>query len=428
LSTIQEQHNRLADGATHLKETPTAELLIAIWRHRYWLVKVTALGLLIAIGVALLLPNEYTSTVRLMPPNPQAFSSPSMLAGLGAGGAYSSALAGAGGIMSERTPGETAIAVLSSRTVMDEIIDRFDLRKVYHSKYDSDAAIVLAQRTTFAEDMKSGIITITVTDRDKNRAHDIAGAFVDELNKLVSELSTSSARRERIFLEQRLKSVEDSLNTSSRELSQFSSRNATLDFQKQGEATVEAAGHLQGELISAEGELSALKAQYSDDNVRVRAARRRVDVLQNQLKTMSGTSGNNSSGSSDGSEITADQILPSVRELPLLGFTYSNLSRQVAMLNAIDETLTKQYELAKVQEVMEIPHIMMLDAPSIPDRKSSPHRLMIAFVGAWLSLLAGIAWITASKYWMRIDDSHPVRALTAVLLRTVREGRRAKVT
>ena len=53
---------------------------------------------------------------------------------------------------------------------------------------------------------------------------------------------------------------------------------------------------------------------------------------------------------------------------------------------------------------------------------------MIAFVGAWLSLLAGIAWIAASKYWMRIDDSHPVRALTAVLLRTVREGRRAKVT
>jgi uncharacterized protein involved in exopolysaccharide biosynthesis len=422
LSTLKEQDHHIADGASHSEESPAAELLIAIWHRRRWLAIVTALGLLAAIGIALLTPNEYTSTALLMPPNPQAFTSPSVLSALN-GNAYSSGLM-EGELMSERTPGEMVSGVLSSRTVMDDIINRFDLRKVYHCKLDVDARKVLMQRTKFAEDLKSGIITLSVTDLEGYRARDITEAYIEELNKLNNSLSASAARRERMFLEQRLKSINNDLETSSRALSQFSSRNATLDFQKQGEATVEEAGHLQAELITAESELSALKAQYSDDNVRVRAARGRVFELQSQLKMISGAS--EGPNGANGSGLKTDQVLPSVRELPLLGFTYYNLSRQVATQEEIDATLTKQYELAKVQEAMEIPQIMVLDPPDIPERRTSPHRTMIVLVGAWLSFLAGIAWILATKLWARLDCSHPAKALATVLLKTIRSDRSAK--
>ena len=244
-----------------------------------------------------------------------------------------------------------------------------------------------------AEDKKSGIISISVTDNDPNRAREIAGAYIEELDKLVNSLSTSSARRERVFLEQRLKAIKDDLDTSSRALSQFSSRNATMDIQKQGEATVEAAGKLQGELIAAESELSGLKAQYTDDNVRVRAARGRVNELQSQLRKMSGVGED-----VDAASLDAGQLFPSIRRLPLLGLTYYDLYRQVAMQEALYETLSKQYELAKVQEAKEIPPIKVLDAPDLPEKKSSPHRLAIAFVGAWLSALAGLLWIILLSY------------------------------
>ena len=218
-------------------------------------------------------------------------------------------------------------------------------------------------------------------------------------------MSTSSARRERIFLEERLKFIKDKLDGSSVELSQFSSRNATLDLQSQGQSILGSAERLQGELIAAQSQLSGLKAMYSDDNVRVRQARASVDELQNQLQKMGGEGERADSG-----DLKAGQFLPSIRKLPLLGVTYADLYRQVNLQEAIYETLTKQYELAKVQEAKEIPPIKVLDEPDVPERKSSPHRMIITLLGFVLSALTGIIWILASVLWNPTGDSGPVKA------------------
>jgi uncharacterized protein involved in exopolysaccharide biosynthesis len=178
-----------------------------------------------------------------------------------------------------------------------------------------------------------------------------------------------------------------------------------MDPQRQGEATVEAAGRLQGELIAAESELSGLKAQYTDDNMRVREVRGRIDELQRQLRKMSGVGDN-----VNGADLKADQLLPSVRKLPLLGFTYYDLYRQVAMQDTIYQTLTKQYELAKVQEAKEIPPIKVLDEPDVPERKSSPHRAIIVVLGFLLSAFAGITWILASALWDLTNGFNSLKA------------------
>jgi capsule polysaccharide export protein KpsE/RkpR len=294
--------------------------------------------------------------------------------------------------MSQRTPGATSIGILGSRTVLDDIIDRFDLRRVYHDKLYVDARKNLMGQTSFTEDKKSGMIVIAVTDRDRYRARDIAQAYVEELDRLLNSLSTSSARRERIFLEQRLKTIKEDLDASSLALSKFSSRNATLDLQKQGEATVEAAGRLQGELIAAQSELSGLRAMYADDNVRVREVRGRIDELQSQLQKMSGEG----KAASD-VDLSSGQMLPSIRQLPLLGFTYYDLYRQVTIQETLYESLTKQYEMAKVEEAKEIPPIKVLDEPDVPERKSSPHRLTMTLVGGVLSAFVGIVWVVGGS-------------------------------
>lgn len=389
-----------------------SDMVVALWQRRRWLAKVTGFGLLLAIGYAFLIPNEYQSTAQLMPPDSQSLSSASMLNVL-TGASLAPNLGGA--FMNQRTPGATSIAILSSRTAQDDIINRFDLRQVYHCRLYVDARNKLTKQTTFLEDKKSGIITITVMDRDRNRAREIAEAYIEELDKLVNNLSTSSARRERTFLEERLKSIKDGLDSSSRALSQFSSRNATFDPQKQGEATVALAGKLQGELIAAQSEMSGLRVIYTEDNVRVRLARGRIDELQRQLRKMGGLGEN-----VDGADLKSDQLLPSVRELPVLGFTYYDLYRQVTMQETLYETLTKQYELAKVQEAKEIPPIKVLDAPELPERKSSPHRAHIVALVTLLSFLTGAAWVIVCYIWKIADDSYPVKAFGRELWHSMR--------
>lgn len=396
MSTADEQHQDVADNTSDL-EIPVAELASAIWQRRRWLAMVTGLGMLLAVGYALSIPNQYTSTAQLMPPDQQALSSTSMLAALSGAGPTANL---GGGLMSTRTPGETFIGILSSQTAQDDIIDHFDLRRVYHCKFYTDARKILTAKTAIDEDKKSGIINISVTDRDPKLARDVAESYVEELDKLVNSLSTSSARREREFLEQRLKTIKSDLDASSVELSQFSSRNATMNPQSQGQALFESATRLQGELITAQSELSGLKAMYSDDNVRVREARARIDELQSQLRKMGGIG-----GKVDGADQKSDQLYPSIRELPILGVTYSDLSRQLAMQEGIYEILTKQYELAKVEEAKEIPTIKVLDEPQVSERKSSPHRSIIILVYILISAFAGIVWIAAVELWKMRHDS-----------------------
>jgi uncharacterized protein involved in exopolysaccharide biosynthesis len=112
----------------------------------------------------------------------------------------------------------------------------------------------------------------------------------------------------------------------------------------------------------------------------------------------------------NGADLKADQLLPSVRKLPLLGFTYYDLYRQVAMQDTIYQTLTKQYELAKVQEAKEIPPIKVLDEPDVPERKSSPHRSVIVIFVTVFSAFAGIMWVTMRKLWEITDDTSPIKA------------------
>ncbi len=406
---------RIAQNESELVQIPIGELIIALIERRRFLIAVTGIGMLLAAGCAFLIPNEFTSTAQLMPPDQQLFSGNTMGAGLSALESDGLSAAFSGDLLSKKTPGQTAIGVLQSATSLDDIINRFDLRRVYHSRNYIDAQKRLLKQTTFTEDKYSGIISITVTDRDRYRAQQIAEAYIDELNKLTNSLNTSSARRERMFLEQRLKSVKSDLDASSLAMSQFSSHNATLDIQKQGEATVEAVGKLQGELIAAESELSSLKAIYADDNARVRQARGRVDELQSQLRKMSGAG-----EVGDAADLKGDNLLPSLRKLPLLGVEYNELYRQQVMQEALYQALSKQYEFAKVDEAKEVSQVMVLDHANLPERKSSPHRSIITLVGALAFALLGMVWVLGRKLWELTDDSRPPKASVLRLLNTIR--------
>jgi uncharacterized protein involved in exopolysaccharide biosynthesis len=382
-----------------------------LWQRRRFLTMATGVGILLAIGYSLRIPNEYESTAQLMPPDQQSLSSESLLSTLTGSGSVASV----GGLISTKTPGAVFIGILNSHTVQDDLINRFDLRRIYHCQFYIDCREKLTALTTIKEIPSSGIIDITVIDRDRYRARDLTEAYVEELDKLVNSLSTSSARREREFLEQRLTSIKADLDASSRALSQFSSRNATINPQNQGQSLLESAARLENDLVTARSELSGLKAQYTDDNVRVREARARIDELQSQLRMMG-----SSSNEKDSVTLDPGQIYPSIRQLPILGVTYSDLSRQLTMQEGIYEVLTRQYELAKVEEAKEIPPVKVLDEPEVAERKSRPHRLIIVILATLVSGFAGMIWIIAGKFWKITDDSHPTKSFVLELLRSIK--------
>jgi capsule polysaccharide export protein KpsE/RkpR len=401
----------------------TAANLRFFWTHRKFMMRAGLYALIASVLIAFLIPARYESTARLMPPDNQSGSGLMMTAlATMTGGATGGAGGGIGSIASDllglKSTSDIFLGILSSHTVQDKLIQQFDLKKLYRDKRIEDARDDLEDRTSTSVDRKSQIITITVTDKSPRRATAMARAYVDELNRLVAELSTSSARRERIFLEGRLQGVNKDLEAAEKDFGQFSSKNTTIDIREQGRAMVEAAAALQGELIAAESELEGLKQIYADNNVRVRSIRARIDELRHQLDKIGGK-GEDLSAPVDGQQ---DSIYPSIRKLPLLGVPYADLYRNTRVQEAVFETLTKEYELAKVQEAKEIPTVKVLDVPSIPEKRSFPPRLIIIFLGTMFGLIAAMTWIVGKTRWDVADLGDPRKELAIEVFTTLRSS------
>jgi uncharacterized protein involved in exopolysaccharide biosynthesis len=394
-------------GTPTLPEAPEAsEKTVAhlrlLWGHRGLLCRVALYGTLASTLVAFLIPSRYGSTARLMPPDSPSTSGLAMAAAAMTGSA-----GGLGGIASDflglKSTSDIFVGILSSRTAQDKLIQQFDLKKLYRDRRMEDARRDLAEHTAISVDRRSQIIAVSVTDNSPQRAAAMSQAYVEELNKLVAELSTSSARRERIFLEERLQAVNKDLESAEKEFSQFASKNAAIDVKAQGVAMVEAAAALQGELIAAQSESEGLRQIYSDKNVRVRSVKARIDELQHQLEKLGGKGESTTTVSAQPNE----SMYPSIRKLPLLGVAYADLYRRTKIQEAVLEALTKEYEMAKVQEAKEIPTVKVLDAAIVPDKKSFPPRLLIIFLGTFLALAFAVAWVFGNEAWREIDCADP---------------------
>ena len=394
----------------------TVAWLRLLWTERQMLFRVTLYAMLATTALVFLIPSRYESTARLMPPDNQSSSGLAIAAAAMSGTAGAGGLGGiAGDLLGLKSTSDVFVGILGSRTAQDKLIEQFNLKRLYGARSMEDARKALAANTSISVDRKSQITLITVTDRSPQRAAAMTQAYVEELNRLVAELSTSSARRERIFLEGRLQGVSQDLEAAEKEFSQFASKNAAIDVKEQGKAMVEAAAMLQGQLIAAESQYEGLRNIYTDDNSRVRSTKARIDELQRQLEKLGGKDESSINPSSQ----PGDSMYPSIRKLPLLGVTYADLYRRTKIQEAVLETLTKQYELAKVQEAKEIPTVKVLDIANLPDKKSFPPRLLFIFLGTTFAFVAASCWVFAKTAWDATDPSDERKAFAGEVFATV---------
>jgi capsule polysaccharide export protein KpsE/RkpR len=413
LSPPQVQHRTLSDEPGWVANASL------FWEHRHTLLRVAGIVFVLSAFFVLLLPKEYESNARIMPPE-SGGNSAAMLAALvgkGSAGGPASGLSGlAGSLLGAKNNGAIFIALLHSGTVSGHLIDRFNLQQVYHKKYRDATAKRLAHLTKITEDTKSGVITITVTDEKRERARDLAQAYLDELNSIVARVNTSSAHREREFIEQRLNTVQVELQRAQLELSSYSSENTTIDIKEQTRATVDAGAKLEGQLIASESELDSLRQIYGDQNVRVRAAQARNHILRSELKRANGQSGQQV----EENATDAAHPYPALRQLPLLAVQWANLYRNVRIHETVFDLLSEEYETARIEEAKSIPTVSVIDSPGTPERKSGPHRVLMVLTATILSIIGTSILLLMKRSWSSIDQLDARRILATDVRRTLR--------
>jgi uncharacterized protein involved in exopolysaccharide biosynthesis len=340
-------------------EIKLLDLLLVLVKNKVLIIGVMAAAFVLTYLYTLTLPNIYTATSRLLPPQQERGGLAAMMSsGMGD-------IAALAGIPGRPGSGEMYVGMLQSRTVADAIIDNFGLMEKFKWKTRSGAYGVLNHKVKISADRKSGFLTIMVDDKDPQFAADLANAYVEELKRLNVMFNLTNAGRERVFLEERLAVVKEDLINAENSLRDFQQSNKAIKIDAQASAVIEGIAKLRGELASKEVELGVLLTSQTEQNPQVRALREGVGQLRNQLHKLE--------ESSAGKKVS-DDIFIAMSDVPDVGLQYARLLRDYKVQETLFELLSKQYEVAKINEAKNTSSLQVLDEAVVPDRKSKPKR------------------------------------------------------
>ena len=350
------------------------DLLIVLAKHKLMVLGFPLVAGVLAVIVSLLLPNIYTATTKILPPQQgQAGGAAAMLAQLGG-------LAGAaGGLAGIKNPSDLYIGMMKSRTVADNIIQRFDLTKVYEGKYPSQVRLTFANASNITAG-KDGIISIDVDDQDPKRAADLANAYVEELMKLTQVLAVTEASQRRLFFERQLGQAKESLAKAEAAARGAMQSGGLMQVEGQGRTLVETTARLRGQITVKEVQIGAMRSFATDRNPDMRMAQQELDTLRYELARLEGA------GTSAHTKTSADRSPDKAGS----GIDSVRLLRDVKYQETVYELLAKQFELAKIDEAKESTVVQVLDKAIEPDRKSKPKRLMIVLLATLAALFVGV--------------------------------------
>jgi tyrosine-protein kinase Etk/Wzc len=347
------------------------ELLTLAAENKRTLLLVPVLCTLLGLGIALLVPDQYTAVTQLLPPQ-QSKSTASMA--LGQLGDLAS-LVGKDAIQSSSA---IFVTLLQSRTVADRLISRFDLMHIYKTSRLSQCRIALTSRTQIATS-KQGVITIHVRDRDPGRAAELANAYVQELSRLNQTLAIGEAAQRRLFFEMQESNARVQLEASEDLLKATQKATGIIQLDAQGKVYTAASSQLRAAIAAKEVQLEEMRGFATVDNPDFIGVRNNVETLRSKLRQLE-------NAPSAGSQITTAKMADASVE-------YVRRLREVKYHEAVFEVLAKQLEAARIDEAKSAALIQVIDVAVVPDHKSDPSRALITLTGTVVGLVIVCLWI-----------------------------------
>src|ERR1700674_747938 len=375
-----EVHVRVAEEAPAVELSREAEAihfpepLIVLAKRKAFILKFVVVAAVLSSVAALLLPNIYTGNAKILPPQQNQSMGAMAAAALSQLGPLA-ALAGQG--LGVRNPNDVYVGMLQSDTVANALIDRYSLMSVYGKKLRVEARRQLADRSEISA-AKNGVITITVDDRNPQRAADLANGYVEELEKLTKTLNITEAGKRRLFFEREVKMANDSLAGAEVALKQTQEKTGLILLDSQSKAMIESVTSLRAGIAAQEVKVQAMRSFATTENPDLVLAEQELATMRTQLDRLERGRGKRS---------IADVPIENV---PTAGLEYVRKLRDVKYHEALFALLAKQYEAAKIDEARDSLIVQQMDKAAPPEKKSGPYRLIIVFTITLLALMVAI--------------------------------------
>jgi uncharacterized protein involved in exopolysaccharide biosynthesis len=355
---------------------------VALKRKRLiWMA--AAVMVTVALVVALLLPNRYTASIAILPPQQGGSAGATMIAQLGNLGA----LAGMGSSgLSIKNPNDLQVALLKSRSVEDAMVERFHLQALYHRRYVSSARRKWEQKTSVDNGLKDGVIRMSVTDTDPRRATDLVNGWLEEYRRFSATLAVTEAAQRRLFFEGQLAEAHAALGRAEEEMKQTGQRTGVIELDGQAHAMIASAAMLRAQVAAKRVEIQSMRQFAADGNPDLERVRQELSSLEAQLTAMD----------VDNERLGGDLVAPKGK-LGQAGMEYARALREVKYREMVQDLLTRQYEVARVDEARQGSAAQIIDPAVIPDRPNYLYKIWIVLAALLFCLPAGLLIALAAE-------------------------------
>ncbi|HET7891572.1 MAG TPA: Wzz/FepE/Etk N-terminal domain-containing protein [Candidatus Sulfotelmatobacter sp.] len=362
-------------------EVSLLDVTVLLLANKRFIIRFVLGAAVLAVVVAFLLPVQYEAKIMLLPPQQNSSVASALLGQMGNLGGLGSLGSLAGGL-GMKTPADMYIALLTSRTVEDAMIQRFGLMAEYREKKLSDTRKALERRVTATAGTKDGLIRLTVEDHDSKRAAELANGYIEEFRKLSATLAISEAARRRLFFDHELQQAKEDLTASEEAMQKTQQTTGVLQIDSQARSLIESAAVLRAQVVAKEVQVQSMRSFAAEDNPALILAKQQLAALQSQLNQIAGS--HQDSGS---------DIVLSKGRVTQAGLEYIRRYRDLKYRETVFELLAKELEIAKLDEAREGEIVQIVDPAVPPDTKSSPHRTLIVLGITILAFFVATFWV-----------------------------------
>jgi len=284
-------------------------------------------------------------------------------------------------VVSPVTAGSTSAAILgdilSSRRLGEMIIAELSLKEHYKTGSLDDALRELRARTGTGV-TETGLIRLSVSDKDPAYALKIARAYIAGLDSLNRFLQHSRAAQTREFMGAQIAKYGAQVQKERREIASFQGANNIVDFDQQVRGAIDVAADLKVRTVLAGIERDLLNDFTHSNSMELKRKEAEYDYLTEQLRNvMNGDS--------------AGAVFIPLKRLPGLAQKYAAMQADLDVDSHVYSYLLERYEQAGIEKARTTPVVQVVDEPVLPEKPAGMPRWLLVLMATGV----GFAWIVA---------------------------------
>ncbi|HOG27117.1 MAG TPA: Wzz/FepE/Etk N-terminal domain-containing protein [Candidatus Cloacimonas sp.] len=345
------------------------DIILVIAKRKYLVITICCIVAVAAIIYSLVVPEYWESKATLMP-----IAESGSIGSLG--GSFMDILGGGLLQTDKYDMAVDFIYIMQSRKFREEVVRKFNLIQYYKIKEpDSLKAMELAVRKLSEEtmemfyDQKTYLVNIKAETKDRELSRQMVQHHLDALSKYILNSKMSKGRQKRQFLEKQVEEHKQIMDSLAMRMRDFQKKNRSIDITQQTQSLIKLYSDVVAEYMQAELEYSLALTQYDEKSPIVKSLTEKMKLLKKKVQSLE----------KNNSDLVPEYIVQ-IDKIPDISMQYAQMMLNVEIEKQIIEYLYPQYELAKLEEVKDLPTFEIYDAPQIAGIRSKPKRAITVIV------------------------------------------------